>query len=94
MFLVICLWVQGATMQPFKGKRPAIISTSSLDSDLSLLHQMWPLALIDGSLIVRLWPYVGTVDDSGVYSSFVELLSLPYFDSDDGIIIIIIVFFF
>lgn len=51
---------------------------------------MWPLALMDGSLIVQLWPYVGAVDDSSVYCSFVELLSLPYFNSDDAVIIIII----
>lgn len=45
---------------------------------------------MDGALIVRLWLYVGAADDSGVYSSFAELISLPRFNSDDAIIGIIL----
>lgn len=41
---------------------------------------------MDGAFIVWLWPYVGTVDDSGVYR-------LPYFDSDDAITLIMLCFF-
>lgn len=44
---------------------------------------------MDGSLIVLLWLYFRTPDDIDVYRSFVELPSLPYFDSDVAIIIII-----
>lgn len=46
---------------------------------------------MDGSLIAQLWRYFVTPDDGGVYSSFVELPSLPYFDSDVAIIIIIFI---
>lgn len=68
VFWVICLWVQGGTAQTLKGKRPAIISTTSLDSNLSFLHQMRPLEQMDSHLIVLLWLYFSTSNDSSVYS--------------------------
>lgn len=78
VFWVICLWVQGGTVHTLKGKHPAIISTTSLDSNLSFLRQMRPLEQMDSYLIVLLWLYFSAFNDSCVYS-FVELPPLLFF---------------
>lgn len=79
-------------MQTLKGKHPAIISTTSLDSNLSLLHQMRPLGQMDSYLIVLLWPYFSTFNDSSVHS-LVELPPLLYFDLSSTFIFLFIIFF-
>lgn len=67
-FWVICPWVQGGTTQTLKGERPAIISRTSLDSNLSFLHQKRPLEQMDSFLIVLPWLYFSTSSDSSIYS--------------------------
>lgn len=67
-FWVICPCVQGGTTQTLKGERPAIISTTSLDSNLSFLHQKRPLEQMDSFLIVLPWLYFSTSSDSSIYS--------------------------
>ena len=78
VFWVICLWVQGGTVHTLKGKHPAIISTTSLDSNLSFLRQMRPLEQMDSYLIVLLWLYFSAFNDSCVYS-LAELPPLLFF---------------
>lgn len=79
VFWVICLWVQGSTAQTLKGKHPAIISTTSLNSNLSFLQQMRPLEEMDSYLIVLPRLYFSAFTDGSV-KSVVELPPLLYFD--------------
>lgn len=88
VFWVICLWVQGGTVHTLKGKHPAIISTTSLDSNLSFLRQMRPLEQMDSYLIVLLWLYFSAFNDSCVYS-LVELPPLLFFIWDPHEIVLL-----